>query len=65
MMKELYATKPNLRCLYVSGYTDDAIVHHGVLDEGVQLMQKPFSREALLQKIRELLESPNPQSAPG
>ena len=60
MMKELYAARPDLRCLYVSGYTDEAIVHHGVLDEGVHLMQKPFSREALLRKIRQLLDSPNP-----
>ena len=56
LMNELSIRHPDLKCLYVSGYTDDAIVHHGVLDEGVELMQKPFSRNALFTKIRELLD---------
>jgi len=59
-MNELLTRRPDLKCLYVSGYTDDAIVHHGVLDDGVELMQKPFSREALLSKVRAMLDSPHP-----
>ena len=55
-VKELLEHQPGLRHLFVSGYTDDAIVHHGVLDDGVELMQKPFSRMALLKKIRTLLD---------
>ncbi|WP_319522645.1 PAS domain S-box protein [uncultured Desulfosarcina sp.] len=47
---------PNIRVLYMSGYTDSVIAHHGVLDDGVQLIQKPFSVEALSGKVREVLD---------
>jgi hypothetical protein len=42
--------------LYVSGYTADVIAHHGVLDEDVRFLQKPFSRAALLQCVRNVLD---------
>jgi len=50
---------PSLKTLYMSGYTANVIAHHGILDKGVMFLQKPFSREALAQKIRETLSSPN------
>jgi PAS domain S-box-containing protein len=48
--------RPGLPVLFTSGYTENAIVHHGRLDEGVQLLSKPYSRDDLARKIRGLLK---------
>jgi response regulator RpfG family c-di-GMP phosphodiesterase len=47
---------PETRVLFTSGYTDNAIVHHGVLDEGVSFIGKPYSPSALAKKVREVLD---------
>jgi PAS domain S-box-containing protein len=51
----LSKAQPQMRVLFMSGYTDDAILHHGVLDRGTALIEKPFTTEALTDKIRETL----------
>ena len=55
MWEQLKTLQPSLKSLFMSGYTANVIAHHGVLDEGVHFLQKPFSREALATKIREAL----------
>jgi len=49
--------RPDLRILYMSGYIDDAILRHSVLEEGIPFLQKPFTSEGLARKVREVLDS--------
>ena len=48
---------PGLKVLYMSGYAENGIMHHGRLDEGVQLLAKPFCRADLAVKVREVLDN--------
>ena len=54
--QRLTSTRPATCVLFMSGYTDDAIVHHGVLDSDVEFIQKPFTPVALARKVREVLD---------
>jgi PAS domain S-box-containing protein len=56
LMDKLKSIIPQIKCLYVSGYTADVIAHHGVLDKGVSFIQKPFSVQVLANKVREVLD---------
>jgi len=53
----LRSLHPRLKSLFMSGYTADVIAHHGVLDEGVRFIQKPFSIQELAAKVRQALDS--------
>jgi len=54
---------PHIKVLLMSGYTDDALAHHGVLDEGLSFLEKPFSPLQLTRKVREVLDATNGQAA--
>ncbi len=56
LVEYLAPLAPDTRILYMSGYTDEAIVHHGVLDPGTEFIPKPFTPEALTQKVRQVMQ---------
>jgi PAS domain S-box-containing protein len=60
LAEQLLRQRPDLRVLYMSGYTDNAIAHHGFLDAGKEFLQKPFTPLGLMQKIREVLGRSEP-----
>ena len=60
MAEQIMDIRPEVKMLYMSGYTENSIVHHGRLDDGVELIGKPFQREQLARKVAEVLgSSPN------
>ncbi|PKN23866.1 MAG: hybrid sensor histidine kinase/response regulator [Deltaproteobacteria bacterium HGW-Deltaproteobacteria-22] len=56
LVQELAKTRPTVKVVYMSGYTDAAISHHGILDAGTHFLAKPFTSTGLLQKVREVLD---------
>ncbi|HXM34637.1 MAG TPA: PAS domain S-box protein, partial [Pyrinomonadaceae bacterium] len=58
LIERLAPLRPNMKVLYMSGYTDDAIVRHGLMDERLEFIQKPFAPDAFARKIRHVLDSP-------
>ncbi|MBM9537823.1 PAS domain S-box protein [Desulfobulbus alkaliphilus] len=57
LAENLLSRHPDIKCLFMSGYTADIIAHHGVLDQGVHFIQKPFSMNDLTIKVREILDN--------
>jgi len=56
--QRLAGLRPTTKVIFMSGYPDNSIVHHGVLEKGIAFLAKPFTSEVLLRKVRELLDAP-------
>jgi len=57
LASRLVTLRPGIKVLYMSGYTDDAVVRHGLVAEGARFLQKPFTPDVLARKLREVLDS--------
>jgi two-component system, cell cycle sensor histidine kinase and response regulator CckA len=55
LRSRIEAIRPGIRVLFMSGYTSNVIGHHGILEDGVHFLQKPFSRDDLVERVREAL----------
>jgi CheY-like chemotaxis protein len=62
LAEQLKPVRPEMKVLYASGYTDDAIVRHGVLEAGVAFIQKPFTPDGLLRRVRGVLDAGAPDA---
>lgn len=58
LVERLLPIRPAMKVLYMSGYTDDAVVRHGILDSTIAFIQKPLTPDALARKVREVLDAP-------
>ena len=56
LSEKILLSFPNMKCLYMSGYTANVIAHRGILDEGLYFINKPFSKQELSMKLREILD---------
>lgn len=56
LTQRLTLRRPEMKVLYMSGYTENATIHHGVLKKGTNYIQKPFTVEGLVRKVREVLD---------
>jgi two-component system, cell cycle sensor histidine kinase and response regulator CckA len=56
LARQVQAMLPDVRVLFASGYTDDVLVQQGVLQPGAEWIQKPFTKDALVQKVRAILD---------
>ncbi|HEV3330875.1 MAG TPA: response regulator [Bryobacteraceae bacterium] len=57
VVKKIASLNPGIRVLFISGYTDEALLHHGILRSGAAFLQKPFLPEVLVRKVREVLDT--------
>ena len=64
LAKRLCAVRPGMKVVFMSGYTDDSIVRHGVLDAGVAFIQKPVMPRLLATKLREIFDAHELQNLP-
>jgi CheY-like chemotaxis protein len=60
LVERLHRSRPSLRVVFMSGYADDAVVRHGLLESEVAFIQKPFVPDALLRKVRDTLDRAEP-----
>jgi DNA-binding NtrC family response regulator len=58
LAKRVAATRSDAKVLCMSGYTDDSVVRHGVLESGMAFLQKPFTPESLTRRVRQVLDAP-------
>jgi DNA-binding response OmpR family regulator len=63
LVKQLRPLSPGLRVLFISGYTDEAMLHHGIQQSGAAFLQKPFLPDVLARKVRDVLDTRNNSAA--